>query len=87
MKKLLQQKEDHLSSEKQLTGDRESTDYYYKRWIWIQFPWACMSIDKNCDYSTVIKQCFSSATDYMSVEDENAYTESALKIALEAKRK
>lgn len=42
--------EDYLQSK-----ERESTDYYYKRWIWIQFPWACMSISKNCDYSTVIK--------------------------------
>ncbi|CAD8209657.1 unnamed protein product [Paramecium pentaurelia] len=87
LKKIIQQKEDNLSQDQLQSNERESTDYYYKRWIWIQFPWACMSIDKNCDYSTVIKQCFSSATDYMSVEDENAFTESALKIAFEAKRK
>ncbi|CAD8193095.1 unnamed protein product [Paramecium octaurelia] len=87
LRKVLQQKEENLSQDVMQTSERESTDYYYKRWIWIQFPWACTSIDKNCDYSTVIKQCFSSATDYMSVEDENAFTESALKIALEAKRK
>ncbi|CAK89279.1 unnamed protein product (macronuclear) [Paramecium tetraurelia] len=87
LRKVIQQKEENLSQDVMQTGERESTDYYYKRWIWIQFPWACTSIDKNCDYSTVIKQCFSSATDYMSVEDENAFTESALKIALEAKRK
>ena len=24
--------------------------YYYKRWIWIQFPWVCISINNN--YST-----------------------------------
>ncbi|CAD8126406.1 unnamed protein product [Paramecium sonneborni] len=87
LKKVIQQKEENLSQDLLQSNERESTDYYYKRWIWIQFPWACMSIDKNCDYSTIIKQCFSSATDYMSVEDENAFTESALKIALEAKRK
>lgn len=51
-----------------------SSDYYYKRWIWIQFPWACLSISKKCDYSKTIKHCFSSATDYMSVEEEHAYT-------------
>ncbi|CAK67173.1 unnamed protein product (macronuclear) [Paramecium tetraurelia] len=87
LRKVIQQREENLSQEQLQSSERESTDYYYKRWIWIQFPWACMSIDKNCDYSVVIKQCFSSATDYMSVEDENAFTESALKIALEAKRK
>ncbi|CAD8174304.1 unnamed protein product [Paramecium pentaurelia] len=87
LRKTLQAKEDNLSEDLLQQSDRESTDYYYKRWIWIQFPWACMSVSKKCDYSTVIKQCFSSATDYMSVEDENAFTESALKIALEAKRK
>lgn len=21
--------------------------YYYKRWIWIQFPWACISLHNN----------------------------------------
>jgi len=24
--------------------------YYYKRWIWIQFPWVCISLNNN--YST-----------------------------------
>lgn len=21
--------------------------YYYKRWIWIQFPWVCISLHNN----------------------------------------
>lgn len=42
--KLLQVKKESLSGEEEDNGERESTDYYYKRWIWIQFPWACLSI-------------------------------------------
>lgn len=44
--KLLQQRMDTLSAEEEDNGERVSTDYYYKRWIWIQFPWACLSISK-----------------------------------------
>ncbi|CAK69854.1 unnamed protein product (macronuclear) [Paramecium tetraurelia] len=87
LQKLLTDKRELLSGEEEITGDRVSSDYYYKRWIWIQFPWACLSISKKCDYSKTIKHCFSSATDYMSVEEEHAYTNSALKIAIEAKLK
>ncbi|CAD8161669.1 unnamed protein product [Paramecium pentaurelia] len=87
LQKLLTDKREQLSGEEEITGDRISSDYYYKRWIWIQFPWACLSISKKCDYSKTIKHCFSSATDYMSVEEEHAYTNSALKIAIEAKLK
>jgi hypothetical protein len=29
--------------------------YYYKRWIWIQFPWVCISLNNN--YSTTPELC------------------------------
>lgn len=61
------------------------SNYYYKRWLWIQFPWACTSL--ACDYSTKMKQCFASATEYMSVQEEKQFTKQALKIAIEAKLK
>ena len=44
-------------------SDRVPTNYYYKRWIWVQFPWACLSL--KCDYSNKMQKCFSSATEYM----------------------
>jgi hypothetical protein len=42
-------------------------NYYYKRWIWLQFPWVCQSL--RVDYSKQLMQCFSSATKYMSVSE------------------
>ncbi len=44
-------------------SERVPTNYYYKRWLWVQFPWACLSL--KCDYSMKMKKCFSSATKYM----------------------
>lgn len=61
--------------------------YYYKRWLWMIFPWACLSQNKKCNYSAQIMKSYSSATRYISVLDENKYTKRALKIALEAKLK
>lgn len=59
--------------------------YYYKRWIWIQFPWACISLQN--DYSKTPELCLTSATEYMSVEAEAEFTRQALKIAIEAKER
>jgi hypothetical protein len=59
--------------------------YYYKRWIWIQFPWACISLQN--DYSKTPELCLTSATEYMSVESEAEFTRQALKIAIEAKER
>lgn len=30
-------------------NQKPPTNYYYKRWIWMQFPWVCMTM--KCDYS------------------------------------
>lgn len=48
------------------TADVKPTLYYYKRWIWIQFPWACISLQN--DYSKTPELCLTSATEYMSVD-------------------
>ena len=63
------------------------TYYYYKRWLWMIFPWACISDSDQCNYSEKIMQCYSSATSYISVVAERKFTERALKIALDAKLK
>ncbi|EAS04845.2 Sm protein (macronuclear) [Tetrahymena thermophila SB210] len=65
--------------------ERLPTNYYYKRWLWVQFPWACLSL--KCDYSAKLKECFSSPIEYMSVKKEKEFTKQALKIAIEAKLK
>lgn len=36
------------------------------------FPWICLSFKNN--YSKIINECFSSATKYMTVEDERKKT-------------
>lgn len=67
--------------------DPEPTFYFYKRWLWLIFPWACLSIDQECIFSDVIAKCFSSDTRYMSVRDEQELTHQAQIIAIEAKIK
>ena len=66
-------------------NQKPPTNYYYKRWIWMQFPWVCMTM--KCDYSEKLRKCFTSPTSYMSVAEEREFTLQALKIALEAKKK
>lgn len=58
--------------EEEFMEDHSPTDYYYKRWLWIQFPWTCLSV--RCDYSAKMKSCFSSAIKYMSVNEEKLLT-------------
>lgn len=82
------------------TFNADPAFYYYKRWLWMIFPWACLSEKEKCtyplkininfvkdNYSDQIMSCYSSATKYISVAAEEKYTKKALKIALEAKLK
>ena len=41
--------------------------YYYKQWIWVQFPWISLSLDFN--YSETIRKCINPPTQYMSIKD------------------
>ena len=61
--------------------------YFYKRWMWIMFPWACMSIEKDGVYSDQIHRCFESDLKYIKVVDELELTQRAQLIAIEAKEK
>ena len=54
-------------------SDRKTLFYYYKRWIWIMFPWVCISV--NLNFSQIIEACYKSATEYMSVKAEHEYTQ------------
>ena len=49
-------------------NQKPPTNYYYKRWIWMQFPWVCMTM--KCDYSDKLRKCFTSPTSYMSVGEQ-----------------
>lgn len=60
--------------------------YYYKRWIWIQFPWVCISLNNN--YSNTPELCRSFETDeFETLEQQTKYTKQALIVAIEAKEK
>lgn len=60
--------------------------YYYKRWIWIQFPWVCISLNNN--YSNTPEFCGQvECEDADSYEQEAKYTKQALIVAIEAKEK
>ncbi len=55
--------------------------YYYKRWIWIQFPWVCISLINN--YSTTPELCKKiEGDDFDSLEQESKYTKQALLVAI-----
>ena len=50
--------------------ERPPSFYYYKRWIWMIFPWVCMSVNKKQTFSDLISKCYSSNIRYLSVEEE-----------------
>lgn len=56
-------------------GGNECTPmyYYYKRWLWLMFPWVCLS--PGLFFSKIMQACFSSDTKYMSVKKEREYTQ------------
>ena len=48
---------------------QDPKQYFYKRWLWIIFPWASLYVNKNNTFSTEIsKFCFDSTT-YLSSKD------------------
>ena len=60
--------------------------YYYKRWVWIQFPWICISLYNN--YSNTPELCQKpSADDGDMLQTEAKYTRHALIVAIDAKEK
>ena len=45
--------------------------YYYKRWIWMIFPWACMSEKKSNSFSEAMQNCFLSSTYYIGANEDS----------------
>lgn len=43
--------------------------YYYKRWIWVQFPWC--TIDVYSNLSNIMEMSMGSHTNYISTVKEN----------------
>jgi hypothetical protein len=54
----------------EIKPENEPSFYYYKRWIWIIFPWICMTVKEEQNFSKVISRCYSSATKYMRIDEE-----------------
>lgn len=65
--------------------ERPVSFYYYKRWLWMIFPWACMSVDSIQTFSDLINKCYSSNIRYLSVEEEALFTKQAINIVIQAK--
>lgn len=61
--------------------------FHYKRWIWVMFPWACMCSKDKVPFSYLMSRCFESATQYMSVVEEEQLSRDALEIAFAYKRR
>lgn len=57
----------------QIKPEKDPSFYYYKRWVWIIFPWICMSVKEELNFSEVIARCYSSATKYMRIDEEKQF--------------
>lgn len=57
----------------EIKPEKDPSFYYYKRWIWIIFPWICMTVKDELDFSKVIARCYSSATKYMRIDEEKQF--------------
>lgn len=65
---------------------KEKKYYYYKRWIWMNFPVICMSKQKY-NFSEIITYCYSEIKSYLDFEqDKNLYLKT-LEIILHCKKK
>ena len=54
-------------------------NYYYKQWIWLQFPWICQTVKHN--YSELIKKCIPGSIHFMSPNKESLMLKEVLKVA------
>lgn len=57
---------------------RKPTFYYYKRWLWVMFPWACIQTHKTFNFSNMIAKCYSSNIRYLSVKEDKLLTDCKL---------
>jgi hypothetical protein len=57
--------------------------YYYKQWIWLQFPWICQTVRHI--YSTMLKECLPGSIHFMSPTREFQLVRDVIKISRSAK--
>lgn len=65
--------------------EKERLFYYYKRWLWLIFPWACLSVESKMNFSEMIQFCFSDKDKSIRVNEDMQITKRAQMIAVEAK--
>ncbi|CDW91345.1 histidine acid phosphatase family protein [Stylonychia lemnae] len=64
-------------------GTSSQIYYYYKRWIWVQFPWC--TIDVYSNLSNIMEMSMGSHTNYISTAKENELVNGTIQILKEAK--
>lgn len=60
--------------------------YYYKRWIWMNYPWICLSKER-IDFSALIAFCYSDDKSFLNNEQEAALYFRCLQIIYNCKEK
>lgn len=59
--------------------------YYYKRWLWMMFPWACLSHKNEFIYSNFMKICYSDNDKGIRFKEEKKLVEDSMAIIMESK--
>ena len=62
----------------QISQNVQPAYYYYKRWIWIMFPWITLSNSDN--FSTTIQKCYSNVNTYIDTHEEHLYYNHSINI-------
>jgi hypothetical protein len=42
----------------QITRNKQPTYYFFKRWLWLIFPNACLENSPDCNFSLFMQSCF-----------------------------
>ena len=68
-----------------IPSEKQPYYYYYKRWLWLIFPWACLCVDNTMSFSEMIQFCFSDSNKAIRVKDDQNITKQAQMIAVKTK--
>lgn len=61
-------------TEKGIVVKREPSYYFFKRWLWLIFPNACLESSPDCNFSEFMYACFSDNQKTL-LEKDNLYYE------------
>ncbi|CAD8192999.1 unnamed protein product [Paramecium octaurelia] len=82
LQEYLQTKQDFLR-EKLLSTSKVPNPYYYKRWLWVQFPWLALTQKNN--FSKLMQFYGKDSTQYMSIQEEIQINQKAIRLVINAK--